>query len=87
MHCGLTLTLSSWCESSLCGKQARHSSKIAFCTKPFLEVLDYGLNFELLQWQYDRALYKVVSGAINTARFSNCSPARALDCKPFSVTY
>ena len=56
-------------------------------SKLFLEIADYGLHFDLLQWQYDRALYKVVSGAINTARFSNCSPARALDSKPFSVAY
>ena len=77
----------NWCESTLCGKDTRLSSKIAFCTKLFSEIVDYGLHFELLQWQYDRALYKVVSGAINTVRFSNCSPARALDSKSFSPTY
>ena len=61
--------------------------KIAFCAKLFSEITDYALHFDLLQWQYDRSLYKVVSGAINTARFSNCSPARALDTKSFSPTY
>lgn len=77
----------SWCESTLSGKQTRLSSKIAFSTKLFSEIADYALHFDLLQWQYDRALYKVVRGAINTARFSKCSPARALDSKSFSVTY
>lgn len=78
---------SSWCESCLSGQQSRLSMKIAFCTKLFSEILDFGLSFELLQWQYDRAMYKVVSGVINAARFLNCSPARALDAKPFSPTY
>jgi hypothetical protein len=77
----------NWCESTICGKEARLSSKRAFSTKVFSEVTDYVLHYELLQWQYDRALYKVVSGAINSARVSNCSPARALDTKPFSPTY
>lgn len=77
----------SWCESTLCGGTSRLSSKVAFCHKLFSEISDYGLNFDLLQWQYDRSMYKIVSGAINTGRFSNCSPARALDTKPFSPTY
>ena len=77
----------SWCESTISRKETRLSSKIAFCTKLFSEVVDYALHFELIQWQYDRALYKVVSGAINAARFSKCSPARALDSKPFLPTY
>lgn len=90
IECALWANLypfTSWCESTLSGKDSRLSSKIAFCAKLFSEVADYGLNFDLLQWQYDRALYKVVSRAINTARFSNCLPARTLDSKAFSVTY
>ena len=77
----------TWCESGLSGKNNRLSVKKSFCAKLFSEIVDYALHFDLLQWQYDRALYKVVSGAINTARFSHCSPARALDAKPFSPTY
>ena len=41
----------SWCESTICGKDSRQSSKIAFCTKLFSEIVDYGLHFDLLQWQ------------------------------------
>lgn len=76
-----------WCESSLSGQKSRLSAKVSFCHKLFSEIPDYAIHFDLLQWQYDRAIYKVVSGAINTARLSNCSPARALDSKPFSPTY
>ena len=47
------------------------------------EILDYA---DLLQFRYDRCLYKV-GGAINTADFLKCSPARALDNKMFSATY
>ena len=61
--------------------------KKSFSTKVFSEITDYALHYDLLQWQYDRGFYKVVSGAINTARFANCSPAHALDTKPFSPTY
>lgn len=78
---------SSWCESIISGESSGLSMKKSFCSKLFSLILDYGLNFELLQWQYDRSMYKVVRGAINTACVSSCSPARALDCKPFSPTY
>lgn len=77
----------SWCESSISGKNSQLSVRKSFWAKVFSEIVDYALHFDLLQWQYDRALYKVVGGAINTARFSHCSPARALDTKPFSPTY
>ena len=60
---------------------------VSFHTKLFSEIIDYALHFDLLQFQYDRAMYKVISGAINSARFTNCSPARALDTKVFSPTY
>ncbi len=60
---------------------------MSFTTKLTSEILDYALHFELVQFQYDRWLYKVVSGAINTARRLKCSPARALDTKLFSPTF
>ena len=84
IECALWLNIHSftnWCESTFCGKETRISSKIDFSTKLFSEILDYALHFDLLQWQYDTALYKVVSSAINTAGFSKCSPAPALDTK------
>ena len=40
-----------------------------------------------MELHYDRCMYKVVSGAINTSRLLNCSPPRALDTKPFLSTY
>ena len=76
-----------WCESAMSGTSSRHSRKISFECKLFSEIIDYGLHFDLLQWHYDRVIYQIVSGAINTARFSSCSPAHALDTKPFSPTY
>ncbi len=77
----------SWCESVISDNGSRLSSKVAFCKKLFSEVIDYGLHFELLQFQYDRWVYRTVSGAINTARILKCSPARSLDSKTFSPTY
>lgn len=77
----------SWCESMSFDNGSRLSSKVAFCKKLFSEILDYGLHFELLQFQYDRWVYRTVTGAINTARMLKCSPARSLDTKTFSPTY
>ena len=77
----------AWCESAISDAGSRLSTKVSFNAKLLSEILDYGLNFELLQFQYDRWLYKTVSGAINTAHYLKCSPARSLDTKTFSATY
>ena len=77
----------SWCESVISDARSRLSRKVSFITKLYSEIIDYALDFELLQFQYDRWLYKTVTGAINTARRLKCSPARALDTKMFSSTY
>ena len=77
----------NWCERLMSGRSTRLSNKVSFVIKLFSEILDYSLHYELLQFHYDRWLYKIVSGAINTARTLNCSSARALDSKTFSVTY
>lgn len=77
----------SLCESILEGQQSRESGKVAFLTKCCSVVPDYQLNFELLHYQYDRWLFKTVTGAVNTAKFSGCSPATSLQHKTFSVGY
>ena len=77
----------AWCESNISDGGTHLSSKVSFYTKLFSEILDYGMHFDLLQFQYDRWLFKTVSGAVNTARFLRCSPARALETKTFSATY
>ena len=48
---------------------------------------DYAMSHELLLFQYDRWLFKTVTGAINSARVLKCSPLRALDTKTFSPGY
>ena len=50
------------CESYLDGSANRISAKKMFISKCFSGVLDYMMNFQLLQYQYDRWLYKTVSG-------------------------
>jgi hypothetical protein len=76
-----------FCETSLSGANNRASTKIAFMTKVFSQISDYGTNFELLQFHYDLWIFKTISGAITTARKKYCSPARALDAKTFSADY
>ena len=77
----------AWCESAMSDGGSRLSRKVSFNAKLLSEVVDYALHFELLQFQYDRWLYKTLSGAINTARYLKCSPARSLHSKTFSPTY
>ena len=50
-------------------------------------VLDFTLDYEILQYQYDRWLFKTITGAINSSRASGCSPNAALQQKSFSATY
>lgn len=76
-----------WCESSFSGNSTRKSSKMSFNFKLLSEVIDYSLDYELLQFQYDRWLFNTVSGAISSCRGTLRSPASALDTKPFSVEY
>ena len=49
-------------------------------------VVDYSLDFDLLQFNYDRWLFKTVTGAINSSRASGCSPNCGLQHKSFSAT-
>ena len=66
----------SWCETTLKGNESRQSSKIAFITKLFSNIVDYGTTYDLLQFHYDMWIFKTVTGAISSARRIKCSPAR-----------
>lgn len=50
-------------------------------------VYDYCGSFSVLRFNYDRWLYKTVTGAIAAGQSRLCTPARALDGKAFSATY
>ena len=76
-----------WCETVLKGNETRLSTKVAFITKVFSNILDYVLQYELLLFHYDLWLFKTVSGTISSARRLQCSPARALNSKTFSAGY
>ena len=75
------------CESVLEGQTNRASGKISFMHKILLAVPDYSLSYELLQYQYDRWLFKTITGAVNSSKQSGCSPNRSLENKTFSRTF
>lgn len=77
----------TWCESVISGAEDRRSGKVSFMTKVCCEIVDYSLDFDLLQFHYDRWMFKTVTGAINSSRTSLCSAAAALDQKTFSAGY
>lgn len=75
------------CESYLEGQETRKSGKVSFMTKISSAVSDYSLHYDLLHYHYDRWLFKTITGAINSAKQSQCSPAVALEAKTFSHQY
>ena len=75
------------CESIIAGQTNRQSGKASFLYKVLSPVLDFNLDYQLLQYQYDHWLFKTITGAINSSRASGCSPNAALQQKSFSATY
>ena len=73
----------SYCKTSLNDPENR-GTKVAFMSKVFSEISDYGMGFDLLQSHYEIWLSKTVSRAITTAQKRSCSPATSLQAKTFS---
>ena len=68
--------------------QTNHmSGKISYLHKVLSPVVDYSLDFELLQFQHDRWLFKAITGAVNYSKASGCSPNAALKHKSFSAMF
>ncbi len=61
--------------------------KVSFTMKILSEVLDYSLDYDLLQFVYDRWLFTTVSGAISSSRDFGTSAATSLSMKTFSIEY
>ena len=95
IECALWPTLfpfTSWCESALTSESTNRSSKASFLVKCFSPVIDYSMHFELLQFTFDRWVYKTITGALQSSRqfhgtVSQYQVVSALDSKPFSVGY
>lgn len=77
----------SLCESTIKGQSNHASGKLYFMHKVLSPVENYAINFELLHYQYDRWLFKTITGAINASKFSGCSPNSELQEKSFSATF
>ena len=77
----------SLCESFLEGQETRKSRKVSFMAKIASPVSDYAMNYDLLHYHYDCWLFKTITGAINSAKQAQCSPATALEAKTFSHQY
>ena len=90
VECALWPTLyhsSKLCETLLEGQANRASSKLSYMHKVLSPVIDYCMEFDLLQFTYDRWLFKTVTGAINSSKASGCSPNCGLQQKSFSATF
>lgn len=69
-----------WCESAIEGGTSRLSANHAF-------YLNFAQDFGLLQYQYDRWLFKTVTGAVETGKIHRTSPLRALETKSIGTAY
>ena len=77
----------SLCESILEGQDNRATGKIAFMRTLLSPVHDFSINFEISQYQYNRWLFKTITGAVNASKASGCSPNHSLENKSFSKTF
>lgn len=77
----------SWCESIMDGSTNRESTLTSFRCKLLCNIIDYNNNFPLLQFQYDRWLFKTITGAVTVGHRMKTSPARALETKAFCSEY
>ena len=50
-------------------------------------VHDFAMDYDILHYQYDRWLFKTITGAVNSSKASGCSPNRSLETKSFSRTF
>ena len=74
-------------ESVLEGQNNRASGKISYMHKVLSPVVDFSINYDILQYQYDRWLFKTITGAVNASKASGCSPSCSLENKSFSKTF
>ena len=77
----------SLCESVLEGQNNRASGKISYMHKVLSPVVDFAINYDILQYQYDRWLFKTITGTVNASKASGCSPNQSLKNKSFSKTF
>ncbi len=50
-------------------------------------IVDYALNYDLLQFHKDRWLFKTITGAIHSSKASSCLPNTSLQDRLFSAIY
>ena len=61
--------------------------KRKFLWKCLSPISDYASDFSILQYHFDRWIYEIVSGTIDSGKKFGVCPATALDGKAFSHTY
>ena len=90
IECALWPTLhltTSMCESIIEGQTNHASGKESYPHKVLSSVEDFGLDFDLLQYQFDRWLFKTITGAVNTSCQFGWNPNVALQEKSFSSSF
>lgn len=82
------LYFAKWlCPSHISSSETHASSRSQFMMQCRSTITDYADCYELLQYQYERWLYKTVSGAIEVGKKLKCSPAKSLETKTITAMY
>jgi len=77
-----------FCESAISqAADTKLSHKKHFFHKCLGPIIDYSLDFALLQFQYERCCYQIITGTIESGKKFGTSSAMAMDSKPISHTY
>ena len=83
----LTTSEKSRYNPKLSGNTSRQSAKVSFIMKILSEILDYSLDYNLLQFVYHGWVFTTVTGTISTSRVFDTSAATARSTKTFSLEY
>ena len=59
--------------------------KRSFHFKCLSGIVDFAQDYSLLQFKYDKHIFKTVTGAVESGRKLHCSPKRALETKPLPL--
>ena len=90
IECALWPTLcltTSMCESTIEGQTNQAGGKESYLHKVLSSVVDFSLDFDLFQCQFDRWLFKTITDTVNTSHQFGCNPSVAYQEKSFPASF
>lgn len=76
-----------WCESAIEDSGTRKSAKICFRLNLLSNIVNFSADFGLLQYNFDRWIFRIISGAVTVGKNYDLNPAKSLENKWFVSSY